>query len=110
LAGAAAALSDASYYEEITRRIIATRRRLSKRLESLGFKVLPSQANFIFAAPPGNCGKSGGEFFASLRERGFLVRHFNKPRIAGFLRISIGTDEDMDAFFETCAEIIKNGK
>ena len=104
LAGAKAALEDASYYDEINRRIIATRLRLSQKLKALGFKVLPSQANFIFASPPR---KSGTEFFASLRERGILVRHFNKPRIAGFLRITIGTDEEMDTLLNACEEIIR---
>jgi histidinol-phosphate aminotransferase len=103
LAGAAAALKDASYYDGVTRKIIATRRRVSAKLEALGFKVLPSGANFVFAAPPG---KSGLHFFAALRERGILVRHFNKPRINDFLRISIGSDEDMDTFLEACGKII----
>jgi len=109
LAGAAAAVNDSSYYDEINRKIIATRRRVSAGLESMGFSVLPSQANFIFAAPPAG-GKSGKEFFTALRERGFLVRHFNKPRIAEYLRISMGTDEDMGAFLEACGEIIKTKK
>jgi histidinol-phosphate aminotransferase len=106
LAGAAAAVNDSSYYDEINRKVIATRGRVSAGLQAMGFRVLPSQANFIFAAPPAS-GKSGQEFFTALRERGFLVRHFNKPRIAGFLRISMGTDEDMNAFLEACGEIIR---
>ena len=105
LAGAAAALKDVPYYRETKRRIIATRGRVSARLESLGFRVLPSQANFIFAAPPAGCGKGGLEFYAALREKGILVRHFNKPRIADFMRISMGTDDDMDVFLEACGKI-----
>jgi len=105
LAGAIAAINDSSYYDKINRRIIATRNRVSAELETMGFMVLPSQANFIFASPP-NCGKSGQDFYAALREMSILVRHFNKPRISDFLRISIGTDEDMDAFLEACREII----
>ena len=108
LAGAAAALNDPSYYELVNRNIIATRRRISSELEALGFRVLPSQANFVFAAPPANSGKNGAEFFAALRERGILVRHFNKPRIAEFLRISIGTDEDMNVLLEACREILRS--
>ena len=107
LAGATAALRDASYYDEINRRIINTRRRVSAGLAALNFKVLPSQANFIFAAPPETGKKNGQEFFAALREKGFLVRHFNKPRISEFLRISIGADNDMDAFLEACNVIRK---
>jgi histidinol-phosphate aminotransferase len=107
-AGAAAAIKDTSYYEEINRRIAATRRRVSAGLESLGFTVLPSQANFVFASPPASAGKTAKVFFSSLREQGFLVRHFDKPRISGFLRISMGTDSDMDAFLEACREIMND--
>jgi len=107
LAGAIAAIKDVSYYDEINRKVIATRNRSSAGLEALGFSVLPSQANFIFAAPPAGSGKTGQEFYTALRERGFLVRHFNKARIAEYLRISIGTDSDMDAFLEACKEIIR---
>ena len=107
LAGAAAAINDAPYYEEINRRVIATRRRVSSALAALGFNTLPSQANFVFASPPTDCAKSGQEFCAALREHGILVRHFNKARIADFLRISIGTDSDMDAFLDACEKIIR---
>jgi histidinol-phosphate aminotransferase len=109
-AGAAAALADVSYYNEINRRIIATRSRLSAGLERLGFTVLPSQANFIFVSPPAGRGKSAGNFFTALRERGFLVRYFDKKRIDNFLRVTIGTDTDMDAFLEACKEIMGNEK
>ncbi|MDR2542031.1 MAG: histidinol-phosphate transaminase [Treponema sp.] len=105
LAGAAAAVTDFSYYEEINRRIIATRQRVSQSLKVLGFVVLPSSANFVFIKPP-NTG--GAEFFAELRKRGILARHFNKERINGFLRVSIGTEEEMDIFLAACEEIIRN--
>jgi len=105
LAGSIAAIKDARYYDGINRRVIATRHRVAAGLAALGFRVLPSQANFLFAAPPPERGKSGQEFYAALRERGVLVRHFNKPRIADFLRISVGTDEDMDAFLNSCGDI-----
>jgi histidinol-phosphate aminotransferase len=98
-AGAAAALSDAAYYDGINRRVVATRDRAAAALAALGFIVIPSAANFLFVRSP-NMG--GVEFFARLRERGILVRHFNEPRIADFLRISIGTDEEMDALYEAC--------
>jgi histidinol-phosphate aminotransferase len=102
LAGAAAAVSDTAYYEKINKRVIATRERTAQVLRGMDFSVLPSSANFLFVKPP-NIG--GAEFFAALRERGILVRHFNKDRIADFLRISIGTDEDMDALVGACKEI-----
>jgi len=105
LSGAAAAVSDAAYYDEINRRVIATRERTAGALRDLGFTVLPSSANFLFVKPSD---KSGAELFAALRSRGILVRHFNKDRIADFLRISIGTDADMDKVLEACREIMRN--
>ena len=104
LAGAAAAVSDAAYYDEINRCVIATRERTAEALRGLDFNVLPSSANFLFVKPPH---VGGAEFFAALREKGFLVRHFNKNRIADYLRISVGTDEEMDAFLGVCREICK---
>jgi len=104
LTGAAAAVSDAAYYEEINRRIIATRERTAKSLSELGFTVLPSSANFLFVKPPNI---NGAEFFAALRNRGILVRHFNKDRISDFLRVSIGTDTDMDKVLEAAQDILK---
>ena len=115
LAGAEAAVSDASYYDEINRRVIATRERVTKILRGNGFIVLPSAANFIFVKAPNKTSVaksepciSGADLMAALRERGILVRHFNKNRIADYLRVSIGTDEEMDAFLEACAAIIAN--
>jgi histidinol-phosphate aminotransferase len=105
LAGAAAALADAAYYDRINRRIISTRERVSETLRGLGCDMLPSAANFIFMKAPSI---NGTAFFAALRERGILVRHFNKPRIADYLRVSIGTDEDMDVFLAACGEIINS--
>jgi histidinol-phosphate aminotransferase len=115
LAGAEAAVSDMAYYDEINRRIIATRERVTKTLQSNGFTVLPSAANFIFVKAPTKASAaksepciSGADLMAALRERGILVRHFNKNRIADYLRVSIGTDEEMNAFLEACAAIIDN--
>ena len=103
LAGATAAVSDAAYYDAINRRVIAARERTAATLQGLGFETLPSAANFILVKAPASIGGAG--FFAALRERGILVRHFNKPRIAAYVRVSIGTDEDMDAFLAVCGEI-----
>lgn len=99
LAGAAAAVLDVPYYKGINRKIIATRDRVSAALTSLGFETIPSSANFIFTRSPD---RTGAELFTVLRDKGMLVRHFNKPRIADFLRVSIGTDEDMDTFLDLC--------
>ncbi|GHV95332.1 histidinol-phosphate aminotransferase [Spirochaetia bacterium] len=103
LAGGAAALSDAAYYEDINRRVIATRERVSQALRSLGFSFLPSAANFIFMKAPS---LSGADFFAALRERGILARYFNRERIADYLRVSIGTDQEMDVFLGVCGELV----
>jgi len=103
LAGGAAAVSDAAYYDEINRRVVDTRERVAKTLRGLGFTVLPSAANFVFAKPPGI---TGAEFFSALRERGILVRHFSGERVADFLRVSIGTDDEMDVFLERCVEVM----
>ncbi|MDR3160792.1 MAG: histidinol-phosphate transaminase [Spirochaetaceae bacterium] len=101
LAGGTAAVLDTAYYAGITARIIATRERVSGRLGELGFEVVPSSANFIFIRHPA---RSGAAIFAALRERGILVRHFDKPRIRDHLRVSIGTDEEMDAFLQAAQE------
>jgi histidinol-phosphate aminotransferase len=105
LTGAAAAVSDAAYYDEINSRVIVTRERTAGALRGLGFTVLPSSANFLFVKPPRI---SGAELFAALRQRGILVRHFKKDRIADYLRVSIGTDEQMDKVLEACREIMSN--
>ncbi|MDR0707454.1 MAG: aminotransferase class I/II-fold pyridoxal phosphate-dependent enzyme, partial [Treponema sp.] len=100
LAGGAAAVRDAAYYEKTTRKIIATRERVSAALVEKGYTVTPSSANFLFIRHPA---LSGAEFFTKLREAGILTRHFNTGRIADFIRVSIGSDADMDAFLAACA-------
>jgi histidinol-phosphate aminotransferase len=105
MTGATAAVSDAAYYDESNRRVISTRERTAKALRDLGFTVLPSSANFLFVKPPNI---SGAELFTALRKRDILVRHFNKERIADYLRVSIGTDADMDKVLEACGEIIRH--
>ena len=103
LAGAKAAIEDASYYEDMNKKVADTRERTVKVLTELGFTILPSSANFVFIK---HSKTSGAQLFAKLREGGVLVRHFNKNRIADFLRISIGTDDEMDKFLVVCREII----
>ncbi|MDR0321943.1 MAG: histidinol-phosphate transaminase [Treponema sp.] len=103
IAGASAALADTRYYNEINNRVINTKERVAQVLRGLDFQVLPSSANFLFIKPPTGNGK---EFFAALREKGILVRYFSKDRTADFLRVSIGTDEDMDKFLKSCKEIL----
>lgn len=94
-AGAIAAMQDRAYFDETRHKVMATRERLNAELTALGFEVLPSAANFVFARHPR---KDGAELAAALRERSIIVRHFRKPaRIAPFLRITVGTDEQCDA-------------
>jgi histidinol-phosphate aminotransferase len=103
LAGAAAAVSDTAYYNDTNSCVIATRIRVTETLRSFGCTVLPSAANFIFVKSPKI---NGAEFFTALRERGILVRHFNKDRITDFIRVSIGTNEEMDRFLDASRKII----
>jgi len=88
--GAAAAMNDKTYFNDICQRIIDTRNQLSSDMEKLGFQVLPSQANFIFATHPQHEAKAIAQ---SLREQGIIVRHFEATRINMYLRISIGTPQ-----------------
>lgn len=106
LAGAAAAVADRAYYDAVNGKVIATRERTAAALAALGFRVLPSQANFLCIRPPEDSGLGGNALFLALRERGILARYFNLPRIRDYLRVSIGTDGDMDAFLAACAAIL----
>jgi len=93
-AGAVACMQDRAYFDETRHKVMATRERLVAELTALGFEVLPSAANFVFARHPRH---DGAELAAALRERSIIVRHFKKPaRIALFLRITIGTDEQCE--------------
>lgn len=102
-AGAAAAIRDESYFQSIRRRVIATREWVEKALKEKDFTVLPSQANFVFASHPSHPGK---ELLEGLRMRGVLVRWWDKPDIKDWLRISIGTDEEMAALMAALDEIL----
>jgi histidinol-phosphate aminotransferase len=104
LAGAKEAIKDQEYFEEITEKIINTRERAVKDLESLGFNVLESKSNFVFASHNKVTGKY---LYESLKDHGVLVRYFNKERIDNFLRITIGTDEEMNILLEKL-ELILN--
>lgn len=101
IACAAAAISDEAYYINITEQIVNTRDATAKRLRELGFSVLDSRANFLFV----KC-VNGKETFNYLKEKGVLVRHFDKPLINDYLRITIGTPEDMDLVVNTLAETV----
>jgi histidinol-phosphate aminotransferase len=102
-AGATAAIEDEEWFETTRQRVIASRERVSGGLRQRGFEVLPSQSNFVFARHPG---RAGEELARALRDRAILVRHFAKPRISDFLRISIGTEEECDRLIEAIDEIV----
>lgn len=102
--GAVAAMQDRTYFEQTCAQVIATRTRLVSDLEALGFEVLPSGANFIFAMHPAHAGE---ELTAKLREQNIIVRHFKKPtRIAPYLRITIGTDAQSERLMNALKSII----
>ena len=93
-AAAIASLEDEAYFQSAVGRVKATRDRVAGSLRGMGLRVLDSGANFVFASHPRLSGK---DFYLALREKGILVRCFNHPRTLEFARISIGSDEDMDA-------------
>ena len=88
---------------ENCRRIIENREWTEKQLQDLNFEVIPSKANFLFARSK----KMGGEqLYLKLKEKGILVRHFTKKRIEEYIRITIGTGEQMEIFIRTVKEIL----
>ncbi|MCQ4232658.1 histidinol-phosphate transaminase [Pseudomonas stutzeri] len=94
IAGAAAAFEDRAYFEQTCQQVIASREQVVAAMTALGFEVLPSSANFIFAR---HLQHDAGGLAAGLREQGVIVRHFRQPRIEQFLRITIGTPEQNQA-------------
>ena len=98
-----ASLNDREYFEDKVNKIIATRENSKKRLTELGFEYLDSKTNFIFAK---HNKIQAVDIFNTLKDNGIFVRYFNKPIICEYLRISIGTDEEMDKFFECLERII----
>ena len=96
-AAAAAAMEDAAYFEAQTAKVTATRDRAAERLRALGFAVTDSKANFLFVHHPRVAAKA---LLDGLRQRGILVRWFDRPRISDYLRITVGTDEEMEALYQ----------
>jgi histidinol-phosphate aminotransferase len=103
MSGAIAAIKDEAWFQDTRRRIMETRETLARALSALGFEVLPSQANFVFARHPS---RRGAELAAELRRRGVLVRHFQKPRIEDFLRITVGTDEQCNRLIALLRDLV----
>lgn len=102
-----AAVEDEQYFEDCCKKIIKTRGYTTEKLREIGFEVLPSDANFIFARHPLF---SGEYFYKKLKEAGILVRYFNKERLYGFVRISIGTPAQMDALISEASKIVSEQK
>ena len=105
-AGAIAAIGDEAYFQQSRAAVIAGRARLSEGLSRLGFIVLPSSANFVFARHPA---RDGAELAAALRARAVLVRHFSGPRTAPYLRITVGGEAQIGALLSALSEIIGKG-
>jgi histidinol-phosphate aminotransferase len=104
-AGAIAAMQDTTYFEQTRQKVMASRGALIKALQALNFEVLPSGANFIFAK---HKTRDGAELTEKLREKHIIIRHFKKPaRIAPYLRITIGTDEQSKQLINALAIILK---
>lgn len=97
------AVEDDAYLSHVLEKITATRDRTALRLQELGCRVLPSSANFLFVAHPSLTGR---ELYQKLREKGMLVRCFEHPRTLEFVRVSIGTDEEMKAFLHAVEETL----
>lgn len=105
LAGATAAIKDEVYFQETTQTIIRTREWLMPEMKKRGFHVLPSQANFIFVS---HYKLSAALLYQHLKQQGILVRHFKKPEIDNYLRITVGSPEQMRSFLRTVDHILSS--
>lgn len=102
-AAATAAALDTEYFDSCRNKIIKTRERLIAELDKLGFDTLPSSANFIFTT---NKNLDAKKLFEYLRSKGVIVRYFNKPRIDSYLRITVGTDKEVDRLLDEIRNFI----
>ena len=96
-------MSEDAYYKDKRRKIIETRAHTAKRLRELCFEMTDSTANFVFAKHPDI---SGFDLYSALKDRGILVRHFSKPRISDYLRITIGTMEQMETALAAISDVL----
>jgi histidinol-phosphate aminotransferase len=103
--GALATLDHLPYYRANFRRIKATRARLTERLNAIGFEVLPSQTNFILARPPEFPAK---KWIEELRRQKILVRWFSHPEVKDYIRITIGTDTEVDALVQAARSVLEH--
>ena len=103
-AAAQAAYEDDAYFCATCARVMASRTRLTQSLQSLGFEVVPSMANFVFARHPAH---DAATLAARLKEQAIFVRHFKLARIDQHLRITVGTDDECDAFLNALRGLLK---
>jgi histidinol-phosphate aminotransferase len=103
VAGATAAIEDREWFEQTRQAVISTRTALTRELRSLGFEVLPSAANFVFARHPRHDAEKSA---LALRRQGIIVRHFKQPRIEQFLRITVGTDAQCALLIAALKDIV----
>lgn len=106
LAAGEAAIRDVDHANRSLAKVMATRDRSTAALRELGFQVYDSNTNFIFITHPDI---EAHALQTALRDRGYLVRWFNRPRISNHLRVTIGTDEEMDGMCAACKEILQGG-
>lgn len=103
IAAAIASFKDTEYFQQTCERIIISRDRVTEQLQTLGFEVLPSAANFVFARHKGTQAEA---LALALRDQGLIVRHFKRPRIDQFLRITIGNEQQNDRLFRALQAIL----
>jgi len=103
IVGGLAALSDLAWMRDNVRKVVATRRRLMEKLETLGFYVYPSEANFVLARITSYPAR---QLYEHLKRKRILVRYYDTPRLRDCLRISVGTDAEIEALVVQIAEII----
>ena len=103
IAAGVAAVEDEAYFKKTVAEIIRLREAAEKRFALLGFRFVPSRTNFLFVTHPE---MPAGEIFTALKSRGIFVRYFNKPRIDDYLRVTIGTEAEMERLFTALGEIL----
>jgi len=101
--GAVAAFADDSYFQKTRHAVMDSREALMQSMSALGFEIIPSAANFVFARHPAH---DAAQLAAGLREYGVIVRHFNKPRIEQYLRITIGTPQQNQALLDVLDKVL----
>ena len=103
MAAGIGALEDETYFRENCRSIMENRRFTADALRAMGFTMPESMTNFVFAKHPAI---SGDALYRKLKERGILVRHFDTPRLSNFIRVTVGSREQMEAFVNAVEAII----